>query len=103
MPGNQDSPLKTYLDHLSRAELAYQFSPDASKPVFYPRVICPYTGHDNLEWRISQGLGTVHATQHRVFHSVRRIGNDGEQFAVITQQSVPSLKTCRRAEYWEDM
>jgi len=56
------SPLTTYIEHLKKGELAYQFSPDANKPVFYPRVICPYTGHDNLQWRTSKGMGTVHAT-----------------------------------------
>jgi hypothetical protein len=30
--------------------------------VFYPRVIAPRTGNADLEWRISKGLGTVHAT-----------------------------------------
>ena len=62
MPSLQDSPLKTYIDHLNRGELAYQFSPEAGRPVFYPRVLCPFTGTDRLEWRISKGLGTVHAT-----------------------------------------
>ena len=62
MPGKQDAPLKTYLDHLDRGELAYQFSPEAGRAVFYPRVLCPFTGSDRLEWRISKGLGTVHAT-----------------------------------------
>jgi uncharacterized protein len=62
MPDNQDAPLKTYIDHLERGELAYQFSPDMGKAVFYPRVLCPFTGSDRLEWRISKGLGTVHAT-----------------------------------------
>ena len=62
MPGKQDAPLKTYLDHLDRGELAYQFSPEAGRAVFYPRVLCPFTGSDRLEWRISNGLGTVYAT-----------------------------------------
>ena len=62
MPSPQDSPLKTYVDHLNRGELAYQFSPEAGRPVFYPRVLCPFTGSEKLEWRISKGLGTVHAT-----------------------------------------
>jgi uncharacterized protein len=62
MPDNRDSPLKTYVDHLERGELAYQFSPEAGRAVFYPRVVCPFTGGDRLEWRLSQGLGTVHAT-----------------------------------------
>jgi uncharacterized OB-fold protein len=56
------SPLGVYLQHLERGELAFQFSPDADAPVFYPRVICPITGSDNLEWRVSKGMGTVHAT-----------------------------------------
>jgi len=62
MPNAASSPLGTYLDHLEKDELAYQFSPEANKAVFYPRVICPYTGSDRLEWRISKGLGTVYAT-----------------------------------------
>ena len=62
MPDQQDSPLKTYIDHLERGELAYQFSPTAGKPVFFPRVLCPFTGSDRLEWRVSTGFGTVYAT-----------------------------------------
>jgi uncharacterized OB-fold protein len=62
LPSLPDSPLKTYIDHLNRGELAYQFSPQAGRPVFYPRVVCPYTGSETLEWRVSKGLGTVHAT-----------------------------------------
>src|SRR5215472_1563510 len=62
MPSNLDAPLKTYLDHLARGELAYQFSPEAGRAVFYPRMLCPFTGSDRLEWRISKGLGTVYAT-----------------------------------------
>lgn len=57
-----DLPLTTYLAHLARGELAYQFSPSAGGAVFYPRVIAPKTGKADLEWRVSQGLGTVYAT-----------------------------------------
>jgi uncharacterized protein len=56
------SPLATYEAHLARGELAYQWSPTAQKAVFYPRVVCPHTGSDRLEWRVSAGLGTVYAT-----------------------------------------
>ena len=56
------SPLAVYQAHLDRGELAYQWSPAANCAVFYPRILCPYTGSDRLEWRISQGLGTVYAT-----------------------------------------
>lgn len=62
MAGMAESPLTTYLGHLEKGELAYQFSPQANQAIFFPRVICPITGSDTLEWRISAGLGTVHAT-----------------------------------------
>ena len=57
-----ESPLAVYLAGLERGELTYQWSPEASRAVFYPRVICPFTGSDRLEWRVSAGLGTVYAT-----------------------------------------
>ncbi len=62
MENAKKSPLGIYNEHLQRGELAYQFSPEAGQAVFYPRVICPYIGSENLEWRVSKGLGTVHAT-----------------------------------------
>ena len=62
MPNAATSPLATYIDHLEKGELAYQFSPSANAAVFYPRVIAPKTGAADLEWRVSRGLGTVYAT-----------------------------------------
>jgi len=56
------SPLAIYQAHLDRGELAYQWSPQANRAVFFPRVICPFTGSDDLEWRVSAGLGSVYAT-----------------------------------------
>lgn len=56
------SPLAVYQEHLDRGELAYQWSLEANRAVFYPRVICPFTGSAQLEWRVSAGLGTVYAT-----------------------------------------
>jgi hypothetical protein len=62
MPAPAPSPLATYLAHLERGQLAYQFSPQAGRAVFYPRLVCPFTGSDQLEWRVSKGLGTVYST-----------------------------------------
>ena len=62
MDRTKESPLAVYQAHLDKGELAYQWSPQANKAVFYPRVICPFTGSDRLEWRVSAGLGTVDAT-----------------------------------------
>ena len=58
----KESPLVFYQAHLEAGKLAYQWSPEAGKVVFYPRVICPFTGSDRLEWRVRAGLGTVYAT-----------------------------------------
>jgi hypothetical protein len=62
MPATSASPLATYIEHLKRGDLGYQFSPSLNQAVFYPRVIAPKTGAADLEWRVSQGLGTVYAT-----------------------------------------
>ena len=62
MPSATTSPLATYISHLEKGELAYQFSLEANRAVFFPRVICPFTGSNKLEWRVSQGRGTVHST-----------------------------------------
>ena len=64
-----ESPLAVYQAHLEKGELAYQWSPEAQKAVFYPRVICPFTGSARLEWRVSAGCGTVYATT--VVHPAR--------------------------------
>jgi uncharacterized protein len=58
----EESPLTIYQAHLEKGELAYQWSLDANRAVFYPRFICPFTGSDRLEWRLSAGFGTVYAT-----------------------------------------
>jgi uncharacterized protein len=62
MPSASASPLTTYIEHLEKGELAYQFSPSSNQAVFYPRLVCPKTGATDLEWRVSKGLGTVYAT-----------------------------------------
>src|SRR5260221_5404580 len=61
-PMQELSPLAIYQAHLDRAELAYQWSPAAGRAVFYPRLVCPYSGSTALEWRGASGLRTVHAT-----------------------------------------
>ena len=57
-----ESPLAIYQSHLDKGELAYQWSPAAGRAVFYPRLLCPFTGSTVLEWRVASGLGTVYAT-----------------------------------------
>ena len=49
MPNELISPLAAYNAHLEKGELAYQFSPAANRAVFFPRLLCPYTGSDTLD------------------------------------------------------
>ena len=58
----KQSPLGTYVEHLKKGELAYQVCKDNNKAFFYPRAIAPETGSENIEWRVSKGLGTVYTT-----------------------------------------
>jgi uncharacterized OB-fold protein len=62
MPEAGQSPLAVYQTYLDRGELAYQWSRKAGRAVFYPRIVCPYSGSTELEWRVATGLGTVYAT-----------------------------------------
>lgn len=55
------SPLDTYRSFLRKGKLAYQYDVKAQKAIFFPRVIAPETGHTQIEWRESAGLGTVYS------------------------------------------
>jgi len=56
----KQSPYGVFLDHCKKGELAYQVSD--GKPFFYPRAVAPVTGSDDIEWRVSKGMGTVYST-----------------------------------------
>ncbi len=58
----EKSPLGVFQAHLAKGELAYQVCLDDNKPFFYPRAYAPVTGSENIEWRVSKGLGTVYTT-----------------------------------------
>ena len=58
----KESPLGVYQAHLAKGELAYQVCLDDNQPFFYPRAYAPATGSENIEWRVSKGLGTVYTT-----------------------------------------
>ncbi|MBX6319909.1 OB-fold domain-containing protein [Pigmentiphaga sp.] len=55
------SPLAVFREYLAQGKLAFQFDAALGRPVFPPRVIGPGSGTADLEWRISEGLGTVYA------------------------------------------
>ena len=85
------SPQATYLAHLEKGELAYQWSPAARRAVFYPRLVCPHSGSTELEWRIASGLGTVYSTT--VVHPV-----EGKPFNVALIDCDEGFRLMSRVE-----
>ncbi|MFI0961259.1 Zn-ribbon domain-containing OB-fold protein [Streptomyces sp. NPDC021080] len=56
------APAPVYAEGLAAGELRFQYCSGCDHAVFYPRVLCPYCGDPDLQWRTSAGLGTVYAT-----------------------------------------
>ena len=58
MPG----PEKIYQDKLAQGVFEIQRCTTCNQHVFYPRVLCPHCGGDQLEWTAPSGRGTVYST-----------------------------------------
>lgn len=58
----KESPYHQYLSFLEQGVLGFQRDRLSGRPVFFPRVMAPGSGSVDLEWEISSGKGTVHAT-----------------------------------------
>ena len=78
MTDKEKSPLAIFHEHCEKGELAYQLDPASGQAVFYPRAVAPNTAQPNLEWRVSQGLGTVYATT-----TMHRRGEDPYDISMI--------------------
>jgi len=61
MNTTEESLFGIYQKFLRQGKLAYQYSVNAKRAVFFPRKLCPYSGDTALEWRISGGRGTVYS------------------------------------------
>lgn len=51
-----------YAAFLEEGRLCLQRCGGCGRHVFYPRVLCPHCGSDDLAWVEAGGRGTVHAT-----------------------------------------
>ncbi|MFV0297929.1 MAG: OB-fold domain-containing protein, partial [Hyphomicrobiaceae bacterium] len=87
----ETSPNTIYQSHLQKGELAYQWSPEAQRAVFFPRLVCPYSGSTKLEWRVASGKGTVHSTT--TVHPVK-----GEPFNVALIDCDEGFRMMSRVE-----
>ncbi|WP_439524593.1 hypothetical protein [Marivita sp.] len=49
------SPRAVWETYARDGKFAYQWSPDAARAVWHPRLTCPFGGRAPLEWRLSAG------------------------------------------------
>lgn len=58
----QPPPTTTYFNYLANGKFMIQRSASTGEWVFYPRMLAPKSGANDLEWIEPSGLGTVYAT-----------------------------------------
>jgi uncharacterized OB-fold protein len=61
-PEAGEPPAEVYRRHLESGVLGFQRCADCGDAVFYPRVLCPLCGGNDLSWQTSSGRGVIHAT-----------------------------------------
>lgn len=71
------SPTAEYWTHLKEGKFALQKSVKSGKYIFYPRLICPETGSDELVFEEVDGRGIVYSTT-----TVRRSPKAGGDYNV---------------------
>jgi len=57
-----EAPATRFAEACAAERLDFQWDPLAERAVFYPRLVSPFSGTTELEWRTSAGLGVVYAT-----------------------------------------
>ena len=60
--GAGEPPAGIYRRYLEGGFLGFQRCAGCGAAVFYPRVVCPFCGGEDLAWQTSSGRGVVHAT-----------------------------------------
>ena len=71
-------PEKQYLNRLAAGRFEIQKCAGCARHVFYPRVLCPHCGADQLDWVAPSGRGTVYSTT-----IVRRKPADGGDYNIV--------------------
>ncbi|CAN5911313.1 OB-fold domain-containing protein [soil metagenome] len=67
-------PATVYGQYLDSGRRGFQCCGSCVAAIFYPRVVCPECGSDELRWHVSNGKGTVYATT-AVYHRDREPHN----------------------------
>ena len=84
---------KQYQDLLKQGKFQIQQCQDCKKHIFYPRMICPHCGSDQLSWIEPTGLGTVYSTT-----VVRRKAEDGGNYNVALINLDEGVRLMSRVE-----
>ncbi|MGB8345360.1 MAG: Zn-ribbon domain-containing OB-fold protein [Ktedonobacteraceae bacterium] len=61
IPIDSDGDSRMYWEGIARGELRIQRCDACSRPVFYPRSLCPHCFSDQLSWIVVTGKGTIYA------------------------------------------
>ena len=72
--GRPEAPASAYRRYLDAGQLGFQRCGDCGAAVFYPRMVCPFCGGEDLRWQTSGGRGTVYATT-AIYHRDREPHN----------------------------
>jgi uncharacterized protein len=59
---SSDGPDKVFADSLEKGEFKIQLCNHCHQHIFYPRLICPHCGSQDLTWKLASGFGCVYST-----------------------------------------
>lgn len=82
-----------YRTQLDQGNFQIQRCLSCQRSVFYPRMICPHCGSDQLEWFAPSGLGTVYSTT-----VVRRKAEHGGDYNVALVDLDEGVRLMSRIE-----
>ena len=86
-------PDATYAAHLAEGRLCIQRCDGCGRHVFYPRVLCPGCGSDELSWVEASGKGTVYAST-----VVRRRPEQGPPYNLCLVDMEEGVRMASRVE-----
>jgi len=82
-----------YRGQLDQGRFLIQRCLPCQHSIFYPRMICPHCGSDQLEWFAPSGLGTVYSTT-----VVRRKAEHGGDYNVVLVDLDEGVRMMSRVE-----
>ncbi|MGI1678879.1 MAG: OB-fold domain-containing protein [Cellvibrionaceae bacterium] len=84
----ETGPDADFAEFLSAGEFKIQCCQSCDKHIFYPRIICPHCGSNEVVWVTPSGRGKVYST------SVPRGGKDGDyNISLVDLEEGPRMMT----------